>query len=488
MKKIVIAFLFLTNISFSQSIDTTGIWLVNSGELMTTVKYLASPELAGRLGGSHGFYVAADFAAKEFLSLGLQPISNGGFFQNFYVEYNEIYAPCNFNLKKDNKVVKSYVLGTDFSCRGYTGSGHYTASVVFCGFGESNDDYNDFKDIDVKGKIVLMFKTQPSFKIDNISWLSSLRRKANNAYYNGALAVLFVSKPNDAKPQKPIGSTMDGDGIYYENLPMLQVDVSVGEDLVKGTGYTLKELQSKIESDKKPFSVTTNNFCEIEVNAKYTVKRNTMNIVGKLEGSDPELKKEYIIIGAHLDHVGSQADKIYYPGANDNASGSAAVLQIARAIVNSGITPKRSIIFILFSNEESGLEGAKYFTNNPLVPLENVTCMFNMDCVAYGDSIMIGNGKSSPELWSIANRIDSLHINQMVHNTWGGGGADAQPFHEKGIPCLYFVTTNSYDHLHLPSDKPETLNQPLYDKISRLAFLILRDVSNGNYSRENVQQ
>jgi Zn-dependent M28 family amino/carboxypeptidase len=154
--------------------------------------------------------------------------------------------------------------------------------------------------------------------------------------------------------------------------------------------------------------------------------------------------------------------------------------------VNSGIKPKRSILFILFSNEESGLHGAKYYAENPLVPIEKTVAMFNNDCVGHGDSIQIGNGRSAPQLWQLTRSIDSLYTKGMIMRTWNGGGADAEPFHSKGIPSLYFVTYFSYTHLHLMSDKPETLNPVVFEKICKLGYMSAYEVSMGNYVRESV--
>ncbi|MCX6163816.1 MAG: M20/M25/M40 family metallo-hydrolase [Ignavibacteriae bacterium] len=480
----ILALLISTLLSYYNvySQDTSGVSFISKTNLMKTDTYLASKELNGRLSGSKGYYKAAEFMAEEFSKLGLKPLGNKNYFQNFKFEYNEIIAPCKFNLIENGKLQKQYKLGKDFVCRGFTGSGHFTAPVVFCGYGFSENEFNVYENIDVKGKIVLMFKQVPGWKIDDKNWNASLRYREKIAFEKGALAILFVSKPNDANPQKPIGSTMDGEGSYIENFPMLQIDIDVANELLKNSPYTLKELQTEIDSLKQPKSFDLNIDAELEINAKYEKNRNTMNVVGMLEGEEDD----YIIIGAHLDHVGGQADEIYFPGANDNASGSSAVLEIARAFVNNKIKPKRSIIFILFSNEESGLNGATYFTENPLVPLEKVTAMLNMDCIGFGDSIHIGNGKSAPELWKITKELDSLYIKQTVMNTWNGGGADATPFHQNGIPCLYFVTTNSYKHLHLPSDLPETLNQNLFEKITRLAYLTALNLANGDYKREVV--
>lgn len=462
--------------------DTTGVSYISKTNLMKTDSYLASKDLKGRLSGSKGYYKAAEYMAEEFYKLGLKPLGNKNYFQNFKTEYNEIISPCKFSLTENGKTLKEYKLGKDFVCRGFTGSGQFTAPVVFCGYGYSENGYNDYENVDVKGKIVLIFKQAPGWKLENKDWNASLRYREKTAFDNGAVAILFVSKPNDQNPQKPIGSVMAGEGNYIENFPMLQIDIPVANELLKNSPYNLKELQTEIDSLQKPKSIDLNTNAELNINVIYEKDRATMNIAGMLEGETDD----YIILGAHLDHVGEQGGEIYFPGANDNASGSSAVLEIARAFVNSNIKPKRSIVFILFSNEESGLNGATYFTENPLVPLNKVTAMINMDCVGSGDSIRIGNGKSAPELWKITRELDSLFIKQMVPNTWNGGGADATPFYNKGIPCLYFVTTNSYEHLHLTTDLPETLNQNLFERITRLAYLTLLNLSKGDYIREVV--
>lgn len=483
MKTFILIFSFLFFYQGLYSQDTSGVYFISKTNLMKTNSFLASRELQGRLSGSRGYYKSADFMAGEFSKLGLKPLGNKNYFQNFKIEYNEIIAPCKFNLVENGKTKKEYKLGKDFVCRGFTGSGNFTAPVAFAGYGFSENGYDDFENFDVKGKILIMFKQVPNWKISDSNWNSSLRYREKIAFEKGALAILFVSKPNDANPQKPIGSVMDGEGSYIQNFPMLQIDIEVANELLKNSPYTLKELQTEIDSLKSPKSLDLKIDVELNINTVYEKERNTMNVVGMLEGETDEC----VILGAHLDHVGSQADEIYFPGANDNASGSSAVLEIARSFVNNKIKPKRSVVFILFSNEESGLNGATYFTENPLVPLEKVTAMLNMDCIGFGDSIRIGNGKSAPELWQVTRSLDSLFVKQMVMNTWNGGGADATPFHQEGIPCLYFVTTNSYEHLHLASDLPETLNQSLFEKITRLAYLTVLNLANGEYKREMVK-
>lgn len=464
---------------------------IKNENLIKVVRYLSSKELEGRLPGSDGYNKAANFMANEFAYLDLKPMGDKKYFQYFNVEYNEILAPAKLNLIENDQVKKEFKLGNDYVFRGFTGSGHITAPLAFVGYGITNTklNYDEYAGIDVKGKIVIAFKYSPKWRLEDKYHLGdlTLREKISNAYAHGALAIMFVSFPNDEKPQRPILSLLDGEGKQNEKFPSMHIDIPVADEFLAGSGYTLKDLQTRIDSTKKPFSVPLTTTAEILATAKYHEEVETMNVVGLLEGSDPQLKNEYLVIGAHLDHVGSQAGEIYAPGANDNASGSAAVLEMARTFAKSKIKPKRSIIFVLFACEEIGLYGAKHFVENSPVPLEKITAMINLDCVGYGDSIQVGNGKSAPELWQTAKRNDSIYTKQMCLNTWLGGGADATPFHQKGIPCAYFVTKNSYEHLHCITDKPETLNKELFEKIVRLAYLTASDVADGNYKREKIK-
>lgn len=462
---------------------------IKSANLMKTVEYLASPELEGRLGGSEGYYKAAVFIANEFSQLGLSPISGRSYFQKLNVEYNEVFPPSALNLIEDGKPIKEFKLGDDYVFRGFTGSGDITGDVVFVGYGISADSigYDDYAGIDVKDKIVMAFKYNPKWKIDDKEWPEgNPRPKSKVAADHGAKAILFVSFPNDKNPQEPIGSVLHGSGEQNKDFPQLHIALNVADDLFANSGLTLSQLQSQIDSTKKPNSVDLKKTVQVIANSEYEKEKETVNVVGIYPGSDDDFKDEFIIIGAHLDHVGQQGKEIYFPGANDNASGSAAVLEIARAFANEEVKTKRSIIFALLSNEESGLEGAEFLANNLPVAKEKVVAMFNMDCVGYGDSIKLGNGKSVPKLWNIAKEIDNENAKMTVDATWSGGGADATPFHEIGIPCLYFVTTNSYAHLHSLSDKPETLNPPLFEEVTKLACRTLLEIADGNYIRESL--
>lgn len=473
-------------IVFPQTTDP-GLESIKSEELLHTVKILASPEYDGRLSGSEGYNKAAIFAAERFKQLGLLPAGDGVFFQYLNVEYNKIDTPAVFNLINGDTRFP-YILGKDFVLRGFTGAANIALPVAFCGYGISRPDlrYDDYEKINVKDKIVMVFKQSPTWKLNEEPWSKdSPREKSRIAYEHGAKGILFVSRPNDEKPQPLIGSVMHGEGEQIDSFPQLQISQEVANDFLESAGISISECQKQIDSNRTPKAFLTNSIAEIIVNTHYEKSARTMNVIGKIEGSDPEFKDEYLIIGAHLDHVGSQAG-LLFPGANDNASGSAGVLELAKAFQISKPKPKRSILFVLFASEEQGLFGSKYFVENMKISPEKIVAMFNFDCIGYGDSIQVGNGKSSPLLWNIARKIDQENSKLMVADTWSGGGADLTPFYEKGIPGLYFVSKYSYDHLHQPTDTPETLNPQLLEKIVGLGYLAAKGVAGGNYKREVV--
>jgi hypothetical protein len=497
---ILIAYIFCGTYAQEKNIKDEGVpgcTSITRNDLMETVRFLSSKECAGRLSGHKGYDTAAAYAVHKFGDLNIKPITPAGYFQPLTVEYNEILPPVRLRLTgfipdKAKKYERDYKLGTDFVCRGFSGSGNVTGQAIFCGYGLSQpkDGYDDYAGVDVRGKIVIAFKPNPSWRInDTTGWSDGYPRdKARTAAKHGAVALIIVSPPNQPNPQKAIISVLEGKSEQDEKFPQLHAEIPMVDEWFEGSGYTLSNVQSIIDSTRKPFSVPLNTVLNVEVHSRYVKDQPTMNVIGWIEGSDPVLKDEYLVIGAHLDHCGNQAGEVIAAGANDNASGSAAVLEMAEAFAKSGEKPKRSVIFVLFASEELGLYGSSWFVDHPPVPLEKIAAMMNLDCIGFGDSIQVGNGLSSPELWKIARMQDSLHIQQMVTRTWSGGGSDAGPFHGKGIPALYFVTTNSYDHLHLPSDTPETLNEPLFESITRLAYLTAYHVANGNYNREVINK
>ncbi|MDA3860862.1 MAG: M20/M25/M40 family metallo-hydrolase [Melioribacteraceae bacterium] len=484
MKNIIIWLMLITLVSCSDKSEVK--YEISSENLLKTVSYLASENLNGRFSGSKEYYEAANFMVNEFKDLGLMHFEKDSYLQSLYVEYNEVLSGAKLNLYKNGNLDKEYKLGDHYVFRGFTGAGNIKAQVVFAGYGISFPEYDDYKNSDVKDKIVLVFKYNPKWKIEGVNFPSSLpREKARVALEHGAIGIMFVSFPNDKNPQQTIGSVMHGKGEQVD-IPQVHIDLTVADDFFSESKFTLKEMQTTIDETKKPNSFKLKSSSEIVVNTNYERAKETVNVIGIYSSTDEKLKDEFVILGAHLDHVGGQGGEIYFPGANDNASGSAAVLEVARMFAKNKLVTKRSVMFVLFSNEESGLEGAFHLADNLGFDSTKVTAMLNMDCIAHGDSIKLGSGKSSPKLWELAKSIDSTNAKLTINGTWSGGGADATPFHQKGIPTLYFVTTNSYTHLHSVSDTPETLNAELYEEITRLAYLTTYKIAKGDYIGEQL--
>ena len=460
--------------------------LIRAADLMETVEWLAAPGLQGRLAGGPGYMAAAREMADRFRRLGLAPGGEDGFLQRLDVEYEEIDS-CALALVRPDGPARELEAGPDFLCRGLTGSGDVTAPVVFAGYGVSRpqDGYDDYAGLDARGKVVLALKPSPPFQLDSLGWGESTlpRPKARIAAAHGARGLLLVAAGDPEGLTRPIGSVLEGEGPRLEGFPSMMVDVPVAEELLAGSGPGLAALQAAMDSTRRPHSRALATGARMRVRARYEERRPSVNVVGVLEGSDPALRGQAVVVGAHLDHVGSQAGLVF-PGANDNASGAAAVLSLAGAFARGGERPRRTVVFALFSSEESGLQGALCFVERPPVPLGRVVAMLNLDCVGVGDSIQLGSGKTSPRLWRLARDLDARGDRLSLADTWGGGGADATPFAERGIPTLYFASRFSYTHLHLPGDAPGTLDPPLYEALVRLVYRTAWAVADGGYAGE----
>lgn len=456
----------------------TGADAITAGGLLADVTTLAGPEFSGRLAGSPGYEAAARWAARRFDRAGLHPGGDDGtYLQRLPIEYNVIEGAPSLVVTVGDSTRLEASLGDDFTCRGFTGSGTVDAPVVFVGYGLSEPDrgYDDYAGVDVAGKVALMVKPNPGWQPDSTGWAagsSSPRHRAATARAHGAAAVMWFDIPraDDWAPYRgPIGSVMHGDGEQLTDMPHLELHVDLADRLLGGAGEA-RRLRAAIDSLRAPVSRALDATASLSVRAAYDPSRETCNVVGILPGSDPALAGEALVIGAHLDHVGRQSADVYYPGANDNASGAAAVLALAEAFAGMEQAPRRSVVFVLFAGEESGLVGAAWHADHPAFAADRTVAMFNLDCVAHGDSIRIGGGESNPDMWRLARDLDAQHANLTVAATWKGGGADATPFFNAGIPTLYWVTTRSYDHLHATTDTPATLNGDLYRELARLCF------------------
>ncbi len=449
-------------------------------KLTENLKFIGSVDLKGRLPGTEGYDIAADFCIQKFKEYGIKNFRGLNNYKQFFkLENNRIIGPCELNIIHAERGFLKLKHGTAYTLRGFTGSATGTFDVVFCGYGISTDNYDDYKNVNVKNKAVIIYKANPQFENVSVEPFS-IRNRIKTAVEKGAAAVIFVNTPT-FKNSHPIGSVMDGKGEHFPNIPAIEIDHQTAELFFDDSGTSFADSYKAIIEQRAPYSIELKSKAIIDIKAIYNSAVDVYNIIGFIEGRDASKKDEFILLTAHLDHVGSQCE-VVFPGANDNASGSAAILELARYF--SEYKPEHSIIFALLTAEESGLQGAEFLATNLPVSSNKIIAALNFDCIASGDSIQLGNGLTNPELFKLAKSLDKNNL--VIKDTWSNGGADLTPFVKLGIPGLYFVTKYSYTNLHLQTDTFENCNLDLFERVIMLAAELIKNIDKGKYERENI--
>ncbi|MCU0646106.1 MAG: M28 family peptidase, partial [bacterium] len=488
---VILIFLFIPLIIFSQEIPKKALLTITPEEMKSHVYYLASDLMKGRNTPSPELDTCAAFIAREFASYGLKPVGhNSTYFQAFNVQRARLSEPNTLVLKTSQRDT-TYQIKDDFVPLHLTANRKVSAPVIFAGYGITAPEYNydDYSSIDAKGKIVLIFTDEPQEK-DSTSVFDGVKNtdhsklliKAENAMDHGAVGLLLVSTPTRRfrRPPNPWPSLMQNapeDAIpltLEEKIDSRIVCVQIGrnlvDDLLSGTGKSLEELHQKIEETLVPQSFALAGKSVTLETALDAEKYPTQNVVGFLEGSDPILKNEMIIIGGHYDHVGVQNDSIYN-GADDNASGTAGVMEIAEAFSLCKERPKRSILFMTFAGEEKGLFGSRYYTGDPIFPIENVVAMLNLDMISRNDTneVAIVGSKTSENLKAINEKCnESIGMKLAYDQDRYFMQSDHYSFYRKDIPVLFYNTKDTPD-LHQPSDDPEKI---IPEKMARIGQLI----------------
>lgn len=450
---------------------------VSSARLMEMVNELSSEPYEGRLSASDGHKRASDLMVNEFSKLGLQPFFENSYVQEVPVEKNEIDNVYFATIYGGE--LTPHLLGSDYCCRGFSGSGKVVGPMVFCGYGTQSS----YSQLDVTNSIVLVFKSNRTDEKLNATELDILpREKARIAKQHGALAIMFLPLPTDPRHSEAQGSVYDGNPTHAYSFPMLQLSADFANKLFAENGLDFAKIKTEMDSLRIDKQFKLKESASIEVSARYKSAVMSQNVAALLKGTDSKLKEEIIVVGAHIDHVGKQAGLIF-PGANDNASGVAAIREIATIMAKHKVVVKRTIVFVLFTGEELGLVGSTQFVNS-LTKNQKVVAMLNFDCIAEGDSISVRGKATSPVLYNIMKHEDK-QLNSLVANeNILGGGADAEPFYRAGIPTLYFTTTNGYHHLHVAGDSPESLNKDLFTEIVKLGLKTTMRLASGQYVGE----
>ena len=447
-------------------------------EIITHIQYLASDELEGRMSGSPGAEKAARYISAEFKKAGLKPIGdNKSYDQNFSFTKNIAVGSDNSFEVLINGESKKLELAEDFSTLSFSSSGEIAGDIIFAGYGISAPElgYDDYQGINVKDKIVLVLRYTPEEYDPKSPFYNyaPLRYKAMNARENGAKGIIFVT-PHYAQEEEDITSVGVDHSYSDSGIQALILRRSSAEELLSASGKNLKAIEESLSQKKNSSFI----FKHVEVGIRSEIieeQGEASNLIGIIEGSDPLLKKEYIVIGAHYDHIGfgkrnsrsdnKTADTIHN-GADDNASGVAGLIELAKYFSCNNDLLKRSLVFIAFSAEELGLIGASYYIDNPKVPLENTVAMLNMDMIGRLDQnkltvLGVGSSPSWNQLLDGAN--SSTELDLKLDNS-GFAPSDQSVFFAKEIPVLHFFT-GLHDDYHKPSDDWEKINSTGQQKI-----------------------
>ncbi len=469
-----------------------------ANEYSSELGWFAADEREGREPGTRGSIEAGDWAAAEFQRLGLIALGDEvdgerSYFQSFEKGGKTGLLP-GFRFRAAGR---EFVLDRDWSlvggCEAFELEG---VEVVFAGYGITAPEYgyDDYAGIDAKGKAVLILRYEPQEKMADSPWngakntkYSYFQSKLDNAREHGALAVLFVNGPLHRDPDRDPLSGLSSRFGRKGTIPLVHVRRSVADHLLGRKALSLEEVQERIDREAQPASTSLGG-ATIDLVGSVGIVARARNVAGLLEGADLRLKDEVVVIGAHYDHLGFGAYGMRDPkrkgevhnGADDNGSGSVGVIELAEAFAESGIRPRRSILFVLFDAEEKGLRGSRHYTQNPLVPLEKTVGMINLDMIAHVTeekcSIMsTGSAKEWAGILQTAERGSPLKWNHREGG--GGGGSDHAPFLSKKIPVLFFFT-GIHKAYHTPDDDLERCNINGAVEVLRVVFktlLILAD-------------
>lgn len=450
--------------------------------LMKHIQRLSSEEFAGRMAGTEGYMNAARYVSRALQRYGVQPYNDDNRWEQYFqLECNEVENCSLETYINANDIRTTYVLGRDFICAGMTGRGYTDAQVVFCGYGIDHASFNEYASVDAKGKIVLVLTGVPSFLPSKVTQdYTSLRDKARVARDHGALALVAINMSESCRPDEVQSHIFSGLGSHQPTFPILQPTRRCGESLLHGEDRDIDSTLTLINTTQKPQSYLLRKRFAININALYQPKALTCNVVGIMPGSDLHLKREIVVVGAHLDHVGMQGETCLFPGADDNASGIATLLETARLLSEADEKPARSIVFVCFSGAESQYLGSRVFVSN-FPKLSKIDAFVNIECVGNGDSLAVMGNKRFPALWQVANRNDSLYTQSMVHGFKTLPKGDALAFTEVGIPSIVFSTYNGNRYAHVPSDISENIDRSMIQKAATLVWRTVYELAQGDY-------
>jgi hypothetical protein len=457
---------------------------ISSHSLFDYVKRLCAEDFEGRLTGTPTYDASAKWVADHLEAWNVKPGGdNGTFFQKFPNPYTLVLDGGQLTLhvpvKKHQSIDKHYRYQDEYFPGSTSDSGKIKAEVIYVGYGITAPElgYDDYKGVNVKGKIVLVEREIPVAAPKDPEMFKKWRPysfhqyKVKNAFKHGAAGMLYnyhIVNPNC---------------LYIKGLLLTQVGETVVNDVFQGTGKSHKAVLDKIKKNLKPRSFRTKKIVTICNSTQHHPEGIGSNVIGIIEGSDPALRNEVIMLGGHLDHLGLNHKMM--PGANDNASAVAVMMGIARAIHLSGLNPKRSIAFNFFGSEEQGVKGSEFYLKNPIVPNKNVIGFLNMDGVGRGKQLVALAAKNYPELWKFVEDANNKYIHRKVFPTHFQNLArprlDAARFMWAGIPTISFMARGAkafpYPTYHTTHDNPSIIEPEIMEDLAQLLFVAVMNMA-----------
>ncbi len=442
-----------------------------AARVQSDVAFLASDDLKGRRAGTAEGDRAAAWVAEQFRKIGLSPAgSDGAWLQPFGFIDGVDLGPKN-RLETGAAAPRAWSVGTDFRPLAFSAAGAAGGEVVFAGYGIVSKDlgYDDYEGLDVKDKVVLVLRYGPDGDDEKspFSPFAALRFKAAAAREKGAKAMLVVAGPLTKDVPDDLIALRTDAAFSDAGIVAVSIRRRVGEALLAGTGKTLEAAQKAIDAARKPAPFVAAG-SRVALNVDVAPRRaRTANVIGLLKGADPAKSAEVVIVGAHYDHLGlggttslaSASGPQIHHGADDNASGVAAMLETARDLVASRATLARSILFISFGAEELGTLGSLHFTKNPTVPWDSVVAMFNLDMVGrLRENKLDVQGVGTSPAWKgfveASNKDAALKLALL---DGGFGPSDHSPFYAAKKPVL-FAFTGAHGDYHKPSDTADRID------------------------------
>jgi hypothetical protein len=508
---------------WAAALGQTGAERIRVDRLRADIAFLASAPLEGRKSLERGSEVTIQFVAAEFAKAGLKPAAGDSYLQEVpLLEYRLKPDGRRLAVRVDGRA-RQFEQGKDFS-GAFPQAVKVSGAVVFAGYGITAPEfgYDDYAGLDAQNKIVLIFDHEPQ-ETDPQSVFHGLGNtphaspylKGLNAQRHGAVGVLTVAEPNRQHPsnlermaripggrERAVSPAAQALAEGERRIPFFTVSDALAAELLAGTGKKPGEIQAAIDAALKPASRALPGVsAEMEIEVAESRRAATANVIGVLEGSHPKLREETVLYTAHYDHLGVRGGQVL-PGADDNASGTAGLIELARVFAQDRRRPKRTLVFVAFGAEETGLLGSYYYVAHALRPLAKTRAVLNLDMIGRDEQpsaqtkglidiaadtsneLNLIGLKSSPGLRAALERANR-QVGLRLNHQWDDDTAlnvlfrcDHFPFLLKNVPAVWLFNGFQPDY-HQPTDTLEKLNFAKMHKIVRLAYLAGRALAQG---------